>query len=64
MGTENKISYPTVEVKDAGGNYQCDQCDYKTKDKYNFNRHIKSYHEGVLYPCEQCNFKGKVSYHL
>ena len=42
----------------------CSQCNYKTGDRSNLFRHIKSIHKGVKYPCTQCDYKATVKNHL
>lgn len=38
--------------------YKCTQCDYKSADKSNLNKHIKTVHDNVKdIKCTQCDFK-------
>ena len=37
--------------------YTCEQCNFKTKTKYNLKQHLKSIHDGVYFKCEQCDLK-------
>ena len=60
-GNKKQNIISTVAIQDAGGSYQCVQCDYKSKHKQNLNRHTQSIHEGERQPCPQCDFKGKES---
>ena len=34
--------------------YSCEQCDYQTKVKFNFDRHVKGHQPKKKYPCEVC----------
>ena len=38
--------------------HSCDECNYTTKTKGNFNMHLRT-HLNLTYFCEQCEFKGK-----
>ena len=38
--------------------HKCEQCDYKTVDRSNLTKHVKSVHQGIKYPCPHCDYKG------
>ena len=44
--------------------YKCQQCDYQATDISNFNRHVKTIHEGIKYPCQHCDYQATRLDHL
>ena len=53
-----------TSLKQKGGPFSCNQCDYTANQSYNLSIHIKSIHEGVKYPCDQCDFKASAKCNL
>lgn len=39
------------------GKYSCEDCDYQTERRSNFNKHVKARHLGIRFPCDQCGYK-------
>ena len=37
----------------------CDQCSYKTSDKRNFNRHVRTVHSSEILSCDNCDYQTK-----
>ena len=37
--------------------YTCDQCIFKTQDKYHLKKHIIAKHTGIRYDCGECNYQ-------
>ena len=58
----------SVKPNDMKSVNKCDQCEYKTKDRSNLNKHIKSVHEGKKEPCNECAYsatsKGNLKKHI
>ena len=55
-------SKPEIE-ENAGQDYDCNKCDYKTKLKNELSEHEKQVHEGekaVCYVCHKCDYKTNV----
>ena len=46
-------------VKQEGGFFYCDQCDYQTGRKGDVGKHWQYKHEGVRYACGQCEYQPK-----
>ena len=34
--------------------HQCSQCDYQTKNKFDFKKHVDAVHEGIKHKCSSC----------
>ena len=45
-----------VDLQSEEDAFTCIECDYQTKDKRNFAKHVKK-HKGIRYPCDQCEYK-------
>lgn len=37
--------------------YKCDQCIFKTQDKYHLKKHITAKHTGIRYDCDECDYQ-------
>ena len=53
---EDMFSGPT-QIRSEHNVYQCNQCNFKTRNKKKLRRHIGSVHEGLKYHCNQCDFE-------
>ena len=49
-----KISIPPPDQFEE---YTCEQCDYKSSDKYKLKYHVLIKHEGLSYDCDECQSK-------
>ena len=54
--SEDMFSGPP-HIRSEHNVYQCDQCNFKTRNKNKLRRHIGSVHEGLKYHCKQCDFE-------
>ena len=44
--------------------YNCEKCDYKTKQRSHLVSHTKAMHEGIKFPCDKCDYKAGYNHHL
>ena len=49
-----KLPKILISPPDQFGHYSCEQCEYKTRDKYKLKYHVLIKHEGVSYDCDEC----------
>ena len=40
-----------------GVKYNCNQCDFKSRNRRTLKRHALSAHNGVKYDCDQCDYR-------
>ena len=59
---ENVDFKPREETLD--GEFKCNHCDYRAKQKCHLKPHIRAKHEGVKFICDMCDYKSSYSHHL
>ncbi|KRT86492.1 zinc finger protein, partial [Oryctes borbonicus] len=52
------------DLTDRAKKYDCSLCEYETKNKHHFMRHLYTHSETKLYRCPKCPYRSKTKYYI